>query len=174
MRRAIVLLACLALSLAACDAGGDDEPAPQPTVTVTVTETTTPGTPTASPTSSPTASPQAGATCQSLSSGAGAAIAFIVVESPEPGAAFSSGDQVTGCGNTFEAGYRWELLDGQQQVLADGFGTMTCGNGCVGTFSFAPTFSVSTQQMGVLRVFESSAQDGSDIHVNSIPVLLGP
>lgn len=171
MRVVAASVVALALTLAACGDGDDAPEAPQPTVTVTVTETATP-----TPPSSPSpAAPTAGADpCETIEP-FGAQIAFIVVSKPTPGAVLEPGDTVEGCGNTFEAAYQWELLDGHGNRLAGDAGMMTCGNGCFGEFSFTADFAaVDSQQVGTLRVFETSAEDGSQVHVNAIPVLLGP
>lgn len=175
MRVAAALVALLAVSLAACGDGDDGDPeAPQPTVTVTVTETETvqPTEPEATPTETETDA-DAGDPCAAIEP-FGAQLAYIVVSSPAPGTVLAPGDTVEGCGNTFEAAYQWELLDSQGNVLASDAGTMSCGNGCHGEFSFPVDFSVAEQQIGTLRVFESSAEDGSEIHVNAIPVRLEP
>lgn len=184
MRAVATSVVVLALALAACGDGGDGDPEqPQPTVTVTVTETVTvtpsEPAPSPSPTSSPTGSPTeptagGGDPCEVIEP-FGAGIAFIVVSNLSPGDTLEPGDTVEGCGNTFEAAYQWELLDGQGNRLAGDAGTMTCGNGCYGEFTFTADFqAVGSQQIGTLRVFETSAQDGSDVHVNAIPVLLEP
>lgn len=178
MRATLALVVLLAVSAVACGDGDDGEPeAPQPTVTVTVTETVTPSEPAASPSpsESPTESTAGGGDpCETIEP-FGAGIAFIVVSNLSPGQVLEPGDTVEGCGNTFEAAYQWELLDGQGNRLAGDAGTMTCGNGCYGEFSFTADFQpVDSQQVGTLRVFETSARDGSDVHVNAIPVLLEP
>lgn len=182
MRAVATSVVVLALVLAACGDGDDDggPEAPQPTVTVTVTETVTPAepttapTPSPSPTESPTDVTAAGDPCETIEP-FGAGIAFIVVSNLSPGDLLEPGDTIEGCGNTFEAAYQWELLDGQGNQLAGDAGTMTCGNGCYGEFTFTVGFTaVGSQQIGTLRVFESSAQDGTDVHVNAIPVLLEP
>lgn len=178
--RTVALAALFLATLTACGEGQDDgDPAePQPTVTVTVTETATPAAPTEDATPTPTPSPTetAGASADPCAELApiGDTMAFIVVSSPSPGVVLASGDTVEGCGNTFEASYQWQLLDGQGDELASDFGTMTCGNGCQGDFEFTVEYTVSQEQIGTLRVFEQSAQDGSDAHVNAIPVLLQP
>ena len=176
MRAVAIPVVVLVLALTACGDGDDDPAAPQPTVTVTVTETVTPAAPTTapSPTASPTGSPVAGDPCAAIEP-FGDGIAFIVVSNVDPGEPLAPGDTVEGCGNTFEAAYQWELLDGQGNTLAGDNATMTCGNGCFGEFSFTVDFTpVGSPQIGTLRVFETSAQDGSDVHVNAIPVLLEP
>lgn len=96
--------------------------------------------------------------------------AFIEVLTPQPDSEVDDPFTVTGCGNTFEANYVWrvELPDGT--VAADGFGTMTCGNGCVGEFE--EEISVGATGEVTLVVYESSAEDGSEQHVVEIPLVI--
>lgn len=160
------------VTLAACGTGGD-APAPEPAPTVTVTETVTAAPATPEPTA--TASVDPGGSPEDVCAAPGLdQQAFVFVTTPTVGSSLASGDTVEGCANVFEAAFQWELLDGAASVLDSGFGTASCGTGCVGTFSFSPTFSVGAVEVGTLRVFASSAQDGSDVHVNAIPVLLQP
>lgn len=175
MRLRLLLSLLLVAALSACGEGDDGDPSePQPTVTVTVTETETVAPEeTEGPTATETPDDAAGDPCAEIEP-IGAELAFIVVASPTPGAVLEPGGTVQGCGNTFEAGYQWELLDGQGNELAGDFGTMTCGSGCHGEFSFEVDYTVDEEQIGTLRVFETSAQDGSDVHVNAIPVRLQP
>ncbi|MBW3658740.1 MAG: Gmad2 immunoglobulin-like domain-containing protein [Actinobacteria bacterium] len=175
-RRAVVALLAT-VALAGCGGASDGEdasaPEPAPTVTVTVTETATPDdvepreeSPTPQPASSPSADP---CTTPGLEGSA-----FIFVTSHQPGSTLASGDTVEGCANTFEATYEYELLDRDGAVLVEDFGTASCGTGCVGELSFTLDFSVPEQMVGTLRVFASSAEDGSETLVNAIPVLLQP
>ncbi len=161
MRKSLVVLA-LALAATACDSGSTTtgEPTPAPTVTVTATETVT------------EAPVELLDPCDALVGGD--AMAFVFVTSPPPGTMVSSGFSFSGCSNTFEAAYVWELLAADNTQLASGFGTATCGTGCVGTLSQPVTFTVSTQQVGTLRVFTESAEDGSEQDLNSIPLVLMP
>jgi hypothetical protein len=163
-------------ALTACGGAADDEGAtPAPTVTVTVTETATPA-PAEDP--SPTAEPSPAPTGVSgedpCAAGGLEGHAFIFVTSPAPGAELASGDTVEGCSNTFEATYQYELLDRDGTVLDEGFGTASCGSGCVGEFDFTLDFSVDEETVGTLRVFAESARDGSEELVNAIPVRLAP
>lgn len=103
-----------------------------------------------------------------------AELAFIFVTDPVPGEALADGDEVAGCSNTFEAAYVYELLDADGAVLDEGFGTASCGTGCVGAFSFPVSFTVEETQVGTLRVFAESPRDGSETHLNAVPVLLRP
>jgi hypothetical protein len=98
----------------------------------------------------------------------------IQVGSPGFGDTFSSGDLVEGTANVFEATVSLRLLDAQGNVLFEGFTTATCGTGCRGDYSEAIDFEIDSEQEGTLEVFESSAEDGSDIHKVSIPVMLVP
>lgn len=186
--RTIILVAGFALLAAACGSGGDDLEA-IPTETVTVTVTAAPeNEPTEdaddvspSPTSeeTPAESPAppeqtASSTCDDVAAAGGESLAFVFVEEPVPGAEVSPGFEVSGCSNSFEATYEWELLARDGGELASGFGTASCGTGCVGTFSFDVDYTVGEMQVGTLRVFTSSAEDGSVQDLNSIPLRLTP
>lgn len=96
--------------------------------------------------------------------------AFIEVLTPQPGAEVGDPFTVTGCGNTFEANYvyRVELPDGT--IATEGFGTMTCGNGCVGEFE--QDISVDVTGEITLVVFETSAKDGSEQHTVEVPLVV--
>lgn len=97
--------------------------------------------------------------------------AFIEVLTPQPDTEVSDPFTVTGCGNTFEANYvyRVELPDGT--VATEGFGTMSCGNGCVGEFE--QEITVGTTGEVTLVVFETSAKDGSEQNVVEVPLVIG-
>ena len=95
--------------------------------------------------------------------------AFIEVLQPRPGDVVTDPITVTGCGNTFEAGYVYRL-EGGGAVLAEDVGTMSCGNGCVGEFSF--TLEAGTAGEVLLTVFEVSAQDGTRQHVVEVPLVV--
>ena len=91
-----------------------------------------------------------------------------------------SGDEVTsplavaGEANVFEATVSMRILDETGKEIATAFTTAKCGTGCWGAFVGEITFEVDHEQPGTLEVFESSAEDGSDIHKVSIPVTLVP
>lgn len=103
-----------------------------------------------------------------------APLAPIQVSSPGIGDTFSSGDVVEGTANVFEATVSLRLLDAEGNVLFEGFTTATCGTGCRGDYAEAIDFEIDSEQEGTLEVFESSAEDGSDIHKVSIPLILVP
>ena len=81
---------------------------------------------------------------------------------------------VSGTANTFEANVRIRLLDENGDILVDTFTTATCGTGCRGDYSKKIKFDVDHQQSGTLQVFESSAEDGSDINMVELSVVLAP
>lgn len=198
MRSARVILAAVLLAvLAACgdadnvgtaDTGGADEPSPTataptaaptaestPVETITVTETVTAEPEPAETVTVPADADSGGGGgdgCASLTGGE--ALAFIFVTTPTPGQPVSSGFTVEGCSNSFEATYQWQLLTREGEVLVEDFGTASCGTGCVGEISFTVDFEVSERQVGALRVFSTSPQDGSDVDVNSVPLILEP
>jgi immunoglobulin-like protein involved in spore germination/sporulation and spore germination protein len=98
----------------------------------------------------------------------------ILVETPLIGQSVSSPVTISGTANVFEATVSIRILDEDGNELANTFTTATCGTGCRGDYSIAVRYSVNHQQRGTVEVFESSAQDGSAINVQSIPVTLTP
>jgi len=129
--------------LAACSSGSQD--APSPTATGSASPTTS-----ASPTPEPA----------------------IVVTSPRPGDEVSSPLTIRGNADVFEATVSISILDGDRNEIVRTFTTATCGTGCRGTFSKAVRFDVTETQSGIVRVYESSAKDGTPINVVDIPVTL--
>jgi hypothetical protein len=96
----------------------------------------------------------------------------ILVESPLIGQPVSSPVTISGTANVFEATVSIRILDADGNVIANTFTTATCGTGCRGEYAAGVQFSVGHDQMGMIEVFESSAQDGTPINVIPIPVLL--
>jgi hypothetical protein len=95
----------------------------------------------------------------------------ILVESPLPFQAVSAPLRVTGTANTFEATFEYELLDPAGKVLSHNFVTASSGSGTRGTFDFTIPFE-APNGLGKLVVYESSAADGSKIHIVEIPLTL--
>jgi hypothetical protein len=95
----------------------------------------------------------------------------ILVETPLPFDAVSAPLRATGTANTFEATFEYDLLDPAGKVLKHDFVTATSGSGTRGTFDFRIPFE-APDGVGKLVVFESSAADGSRIHVVEIPLTL--
>jgi germination protein M len=98
----------------------------------------------------------------------------ILLESPAPGETVTSPFRLLGTSNTFEATFMFQLRDANGNELASGFGTATSGSGERGTFDHEVTFSGASAGAGVLKMFEASAEDGSEIHVVEIPVQISP
>jgi germination protein M len=96
----------------------------------------------------------------------------ILVESPLAGEAVEPGFEVTGTANTFEATFNYELRDDTERVLAEDFVTATSGSGTRGTFAFKVAYTLEEPTDGKLVVFELSAEDGSRINEDEIPLRL--
>ncbi len=96
----------------------------------------------------------------------------ILVESPLPEAQVRTPLRVTGTANTFEATFAYELVDSAGKVIAKHFVTATSGSGTRGTFAFTVAYPAGHSGPGKLVVYESSAKDGSRIHVIEIPLQL--
>lgn len=98
----------------------------------------------------------------------------IVVRVPAPGDQVSSPVRITGIADVFEATVNVRVVGEDGVELAAGFATATCGSGCRGRFSTELFFITERRQTGAVEVFESSAEDGSELHLVSIPVVLVP
>lgn len=96
----------------------------------------------------------------------------ILVESPRPGETVEPGFQVTGTANTFEATFNYELKEADGRVLTKDFVTATSGSGTRGTFAFKVAYTLEEPADGALVVFELSAEDGSRINEQEIPLRL--
>jgi hypothetical protein len=94
----------------------------------------------------------------------------ILVETPLPYQKIRSPLHATGTANTFEATFQYELRDLDGKVVAMHFVTATSGTGTRGTFDFTAPFGFHHAGLGVLVVYELSAEDGSRIHQVEIPV----
>lgn len=81
---------------------------------------------------------------------------------------------IEGTANVFEATVVYELVDGDGEVIADGFTTATCGSGCRGDFSERLNFEVTAPTLAMLNVYSPSAEDGSRMFEVSVPVYLCP
>jgi germination protein M len=98
----------------------------------------------------------------------------IFVDRPAWGASLGNPGTVSGEANVFEATFQIELLDAGGRTLAGKTVTATCGTGCWGSFRTSLSYTVVRGQWGTLRVFESSAQDGTPVNVTEYPVWLTP
>jgi len=96
----------------------------------------------------------------------------ILVESPLSGEKVSSPIRVTGTANTFEATFQRELHGPRGNILSKHFEMATSGSGTRGTFAFEIPFKVLRGGTGKLVLYEDSAEDGSRIHVQEIPLEL--
>ena len=98
----------------------------------------------------------------------------IFVDRPAWGASLGNPGTVSGEANVFEATFQVELLDAGGRTLLGKTVSASCGTGCWGSFRTSLAYSVDRAQWGTLRVFESSAQDGSPVNVTEYPVWLTP
>jgi Immunoglobulin-like domain of bacterial spore germination/Sporulation and spore germination len=96
----------------------------------------------------------------------------ILVQSPIVGQRASSPITISGTSDVFEAVVSISVLDARRNEIVRTFTMATCGSGCRGTYSKSVHYRVAKTQQGVVRVYESSAKDGSAINVVEIPVTL--
>lgn len=94
----------------------------------------------------------------------------ILVESVGPGDEVTSPLRVTGTANTFEATLNLRIVTDDGEVLHDDFATATSGTGTRGTFDV--TIEFDGEGPATLVAYERSAEDGSEIKVVRIPIVL--
>lgn len=104
----------------------------------------------------------------------------IVVEEPYAGEVVGRHREgafiLSGIANVFEGTLTWRLVDTEHspsRVIETGFVTATCGSGCWGTFNQFIRLHGRIPFFTELQVFESSAEDGSPLHMVKIPLHFG-
>jgi germination protein M len=98
----------------------------------------------------------------------------ILVDRPAYGAAIGNPARIAGNANVFEATFMITILDASGRTVYERNAMATCGTGCRGTFDVTAGYDVSKAQWGTLRVWVSSARDGSPEDVRDYPVWLTP
>jgi hypothetical protein len=89
---------------------------------------------------------------------------FIWLLTPTEGATVSSPVEITGFGTAFEGTVSWEVRrDGSDEVLAEGF-TQAGANGEFDEFTDTVDLDPGVYE---IRAFESSAEDGRPLHVDT-------
>lgn len=98
----------------------------------------------------------------------------IVVESPYPGELVTSPLAVSGFSRTFEATVVHTLtIPPSGEIVDEGFTTASQPDVDMwGPFSYTTTFDPDVDGFGAVIVFEESAQDGSQINIYEVPVLM--
>lgn len=98
----------------------------------------------------------------------------IVVEFPYPGQLVTSPLTVTGFSRTFEANVVYDIvIPPSGEIVADGFTTAAQPDvNLFGPFEFTVDFETDVDGFGAVIVFEQSAQDGSQINVYEVPVMM--
>jgi germination protein M len=99
----------------------------------------------------------------------------ILVLSPALTQSVESPVLIRGSANVFEANVSVQILDENDEVLAETFTTATCGSGCRGTFRINVPFEVDHAQEGTIVVHDDDAAGtGVFPHEVRIPVRLLP
>ena len=99
----------------------------------------------------------------------------ILVTSPELTQAVESPVLIRGSADVFEANVGIQILDENDEVIAETFTTATCGTGCLGTYRIKVPFDVDHAQEGTIVVHDDDAAGtGTFPHEVRIPVRLLP
>jgi hypothetical protein len=97
----------------------------------------------------------------------------IVVEQPVNGEKVSAPIHVEGTATVFEGTVSLVLTDGDGNELTTKSLQATCGNGCRGRFSGSIGVPAGFTGSAMLRLFETSAEDGSPMHEVDVPLTVG-
>jgi spore germination protein GerM len=97
----------------------------------------------------------------------------IMVETPGWGGTLGNPGRIAGIAAVFEAVFQVRLADAEGEVLYEDFAMTTEGQGW-GTFDTTLEYTVDEPQMGTLRVWEDSPEDGSETGVSELPVEVAP
>jgi len=165
MQRVLAILVLgLALVAGACGGAQEEGDAGSDTVApTTTTDATTPTTPTTTVSETVTDGPEMTDTTPDTEKPP------ITVESPTSGQAVSSPIAFKGTATVFEGTVSVTLLSPTGEKVAEQFVTATCGNGCRGTYRGTIDAGTYTGP-ATLRFYESSADDGTELHVVEVPV----
>jgi hypothetical protein len=177
LRRSLVAIAVLALSLAACGADDPDLGAPDPEETVDPADDTLDDPPADDGTLGGGPQPDADLLADPCEPHVDREDeAFLDVVSPAQDQQVSEGITLVGCSNVFEATVQWRLLDGDGRTLDEGFTTAECGSGCVGAFEedIPLAGDAADEPYLYLQVFWEDMADGSERDLVEVGVVVTP
>jgi hypothetical protein len=97
----------------------------------------------------------------------------IVVEQPTNGEKVTAPIHVAGTATVFEGTVSVVLTDGDGNELTTKTLQASCGNGCRGRFSGKIAVPDGFTGSAMLRLFESSAEDGTPLHEVDVPLTVG-
>lgn len=99
---------------------------------------------------------------------------ILFVDGPAYGGILANPARIVGKANAFEATLQIGIYDEDGTRLVEEHAMATCGTGCWGDFDVTLSYEVDKEQLGILRVWEASAQDGSAVNIREYPVWLTP
>lgn len=95
-----------------------------------------------------------------------------VMTQPSDDAMVTTGFGVTGCTNAPDAQVLWELTTPEGDAISDGEATATCGDGCVGDFTFLVDYGESHTGEATLRLSYDHPEDGDRRMLDEVAVML--
>jgi hypothetical protein len=97
----------------------------------------------------------------------------IIVEQPTNGEKVSTAIHVEGTATVVEGAVSVVLIDGDGNQLTTKTLQASCGNGCRGRFSGNVAVPLGFTGAAMLRLFETSAEDGAPLHEVDVPLSVG-
>ncbi len=99
-------------------------------------------------------------------------IAPIFVDNPAAFSKVSDNFKVSGTANVYEAVFWAQLIDPSGKIVFSQREQASSGTGTRGSFSFSAGYPSAAQGLGLLKVFDYSAKDGSVENVMEVPLHL--
>jgi hypothetical protein len=98
----------------------------------------------------------------------------ITITSPASGSTIHNGSIVTGTAQVFEGQFNYELRGSNNIVLASGLAHVDGDSATHAPYSIKLVYSIAagTSQIGILKLYDLSAKDGSEIDVLSVNIIL--
>ncbi|HEY5432667.1 MAG TPA: GerMN domain-containing protein [Coriobacteriia bacterium] len=98
----------------------------------------------------------------------------ILIDRPAWGGTLKAGGSVGGTADVFEAVFQIQVRDSSGALVFHKTVHATSGTGTRGTWTVTPTLSGAKPGVGSIRVYESSAKDGSPVNIVKIPMSMEP
>ena len=98
----------------------------------------------------------------------------ILIDRPAWGGTLKAGGSIGGTADVFEAVFQIQVRDSSGALVFHKTVHATSGTGTRGTWTVTPTLSGAKPGVGSIRVYESSAKDGSPVNIVKIPMSMEP
>lgn len=97
--------------------------------------------------------------------------ANITIDTPRPNESIGYILKITGSARVFENQFQWRLLDANKKIIVSGTSSSNAADaGQFGKYEITSSYIAPSSSSGFVEVFDSSAKDGSEIDLVSVPI----